>query len=63
MLIKQRHQDTADRMQAADVLEGEFGNKALERKLAAAGIGEPDRKAQVMARLQQRLNAKPSEPS
>jgi phage shock protein A len=55
--IKQRHQDTADRMQAADVLEGEFGNKALERKLAAAGIGENgDRKAQVMARLQARLH-------
>lgn len=55
--IKQRHQDTADRMQAADVLDGEFGNKALERKLAAAGIGETnDRKAQVMARLQARLH-------
>jgi phage shock protein A len=55
--IKQRHQDTADRMQAADVLEGEFGNKALERKLAAAGIGDnASRKAQVMARLQQRLH-------
>ena len=60
--IKQRHQDTADRMQAADVLEGEFGNKALERKLAAAGIGDTaDRKAQVMARLQAKLNA-PAEP-
>lgn len=54
--IKQRHQDMADRMQAADVLEGEFGNKALERKLAAAGIGETAaRKDQVMARLQQQL--------
>jgi phage shock protein A len=60
--IKQRHQDTADRMQAADVLEGEFGNKALERKLAAAGIGDTaERKAQVMARLQAKLNA-PAEP-
>jgi len=56
--IKQRHQDMADRMQAADVLEGEFGNKALERKLAAAGIGDnSSRKAQVMARLQQRLHS------
>ena len=55
--IKQRHQDTADRMQAADVLDGEFGNRALERKLAAAGIGDTtDRKAQVMARLQARLH-------
>lgn len=53
--IKQRHQDTADRMQAADALDGEFGDKALERKLAAAGIGAvPERKAEVMARLQQR---------
>lgn len=53
--IKQRHQDTADRMQAADALDGEFGDKALERKLAAAGIGaNADRKADVMARLQQR---------
>ena len=53
--IKQRHQDTADRMQAADALDGEFGDKALERKLAAAGIGDtPNRKAEVMERLQQR---------
>jgi phage shock protein A len=60
--IKQRHQDTADRMQAADVLDGEFGNKALERKLAAAGIGDTnDRKAQVMARLQARLHP-PADP-
>ncbi|NHZ44181.1 PspA/IM30 family protein [Massilia aquatica] len=53
--IKQRHQDTADRMQAADALDGEFSDKALERKLAAAGIGDtPKRKAEVMERLQQR---------
>ncbi|PWF46084.1 PspA/IM30 family protein [Massilia glaciei] len=56
--IKQRHQDMADRMQAAEVLDGEFGNKTLENKLKAAGIGaEADRKAQVMARLQARLQA------
>jgi len=55
--IKQRHQDMADRMEAADVLEGEMGNQALERKLAAAGIGETaSRRSQVMARLQARLN-------
>ncbi|MEJ7806170.1 MAG: PspA/IM30 family protein [Telluria sp.] len=54
--IKQRHQDMADRMEAADVLEGEMGSKALERKLAAAGIGDTaSRKSQVMARLQARL--------
>lgn len=56
--IKQRHQDMADRMEAADVLEGEMGNQALERKLAAAGIGDTvSRKSEVMARLQARLHA------
>ncbi len=59
--IRQRHQDLADRMQAAEVLEGEFGSKALENKLAQAGIGErANRKAEVMARLQAR--ARPSAP-
>ncbi|MBI1889720.1 MAG: PspA/IM30 family protein [Burkholderiales bacterium] len=54
--IKQRHQDMADRMQAAEALEGEFGSKALESKLAAAGIGDKaNRKAEVMARLQARM--------
>jgi phage shock protein A len=54
--IKQRHQDMADRMQAAEALDGEFGNQTLESKLAAVGIGaEADRKAQVMARLQARM--------
>ncbi len=56
--IKQRHQDQADRMQAAETLDNEFGHKALDAKLAAAGIGEQvDRKADVMARLQARLGA------
>jgi len=56
--IKQRHQDMADRMEAADVLEGEMGGRALESKLAAAGIGDTaSRKSQVMARLQARLKA------
>ncbi|MDQ1919170.1 PspA/IM30 family protein [Massilia pseudoviolaceinigra] len=56
--IRQRHQDTADRMQAAEQLEDELGHTSLERKLAAAGIGaSASRKAQVMARLQQRLHA------
>ncbi|QYF95292.1 PspA/IM30 family protein [Massilia sp. PAMC28688] len=62
--IKQRHQDTADRMEAADVLEGEMGHKALERKLEAAGIGATaSRTSEVMARLhakaQQSGGAKP----
>ncbi|MES3019975.1 MAG: PspA/IM30 family protein [Pseudomonadota bacterium] len=63
--IKQRHQDMADRMQAAEVLDGEFGNKMLENKLKAVGIGaEADRKAQVMARLQARMQppALPNDP-
>lgn len=56
--IKQRHQDMSDRMQAAEALEGEFGNKALESKLAAAGIGDKaNRKAEVMARLRERMQA------
>ncbi len=54
--IKQRHQDMADRMQAAEVLEGEFGNKQLEGKLAAVGIGaNANRQAEVMARLKGRM--------
>jgi phage shock protein A len=62
--IKQRHQDMADRMVAADVLEGEFGNKALERKLAAAGIGDnTSRKSIVMARLQARLHPDAGKPA
>jgi len=58
--IRQRHQDMADRMQAAEVLEGEFGSKALENKLAQAGIGErANRKDEVMARLQARARPVP----
>ena len=46
----------ADRMAAAEELDAEFGHRALERKLAEAGIGEdPKVKAQdVMARLRAR---------
>jgi phage shock protein A len=59
--IRQRQQDMADRMQAAEALEGEFGTKALESKLAQAGIGErANRKADIMARLQAR--ARPALP-
>ncbi len=55
--IKQRHQDLADRMQAAEALDGEMGGRALEGKLAAAGIGEnASRKNAVMARLQARMS-------
>ncbi len=54
--IKQRHQDMADRLQAGQVLEGEFSSRALEQKLAAAGIGDgANRSAKVMARLKDRI--------
>lgn len=53
--IKQRHQDLADRMSAAEQLDRETGHQALERKLEAAGIGEDlERKARVMARIRAR---------
>lgn len=60
--IKQRHQDLADRMQAREQLDGELSNRALDEKLAAAGIGDvQDRKAQVMARL--KAKAAPAAPA
>lgn len=53
--IRQRHEDLADRMVAAEQLDREIGSKALEAKLAAAGIGaDADRKAQIMARIRAR---------
>lgn len=53
--IKRRHEDLADRMHAAEALERETGNRALETKLADAGIGEDaERKRQVMARIRAR---------
>lgn len=54
--IRKRHEELADRMAAAEELDAEFGHRALERKLAEAGIGEdPKVKAQdVMARLRAR---------
>ena len=54
--IRKRHEELTDRMAAAEELDAEFGHRALERKLAAAGIGEdPQVKAQdVMARLRAR---------
>lgn len=62
--IKQRHQDEADRLQAAESLEKETSAKALELKLAAAGIGDnADRKRDIMARIQQRYRAANPEPA
>jgi phage shock protein A len=57
--IKKRHEDLADRMAAAEQLDQEFGHKALERKLAEAGIGEGDkaRAADVMARIKAKRDA------
>ena len=56
--IKQRHEDLADRMTAAEALEKDIGHQALERKLAEAGIGEDaDRKQRVMERIRARQAA------
>ncbi|WP_148714819.1 PspA/IM30 family protein [Chitinolyticbacter meiyuanensis] len=56
--IKERHTQMADRMKAAEELDAEFGNKALEQKLAAAGIGDnANRKEAVLARLKARREA------
>ncbi|MFY9477924.1 MAG: PspA/IM30 family protein [Aquabacterium sp.] len=53
--IKQRHEDLSDRMAAAESLDAEFGHAALEKKLAAAGIGEDaDRARKVMERVRAR---------
>lgn len=65
--IKQRHEDLADRMTAAEQLNNEFGQGALEKKLAAAGVGdEAKRQSDVMARIRARRAAQggdqPAEP-
>lgn len=53
--IKQRHEDLADRMTAAEQLESEIGHSALEKKLAAAGIGDSsDRARKAMERIRAR---------
>lgn len=53
--IKQRHEDLADRMTAAAQLEDEIGHSALEKKLAAAGIGDSsDRTKRAMERIRAR---------
>lgn len=50
--IKQRHEDLADRMQAAEALDKELGHKALEAKLAEAGIGnDGDRGRKALERI------------
>jgi phage shock protein A len=53
--IKKRHEDLADRMSAADALEEEFSTKALEQKLAEAGIGDnAQRKEKALERIRAR---------
>ncbi|XZG71599.1 PspA/IM30 family protein [Chitinibacteraceae bacterium HSL-7] len=54
--IKRRHTEQADRMEAARELDAEFGHKAIDRKLAEAGIGENSQQhqADVLARLKAR---------
>ena len=49
-------------MAAGQALENELGHSALEKKLAAAGIGsDVDRTGKVMERIRAR-QAKPTEP-
>jgi phage shock protein A len=56
--IKRRHEDLADRMNAAEQLEREMGHRALDDKLAAAGIGpDAQRKQQVLDRIRARQAA------
>lgn len=53
--IRQRQQDQADRMSAAESLNEELSGATLEAKLKAAGVGESeDRKQQVLERLKAR---------
>jgi phage shock protein A len=56
--IKKRHEDQADRLTAAEALDHEWGTKALEGKLAQAGIGEESRrKEKVLERIRARRTA------
>ena len=56
--IKRRHEDLADRLQAAEQVERELGGSALDRKLAEAGIGpEAERRRAVMERIRARQAA------
>ena len=58
--IKRRHEDLADRLQAAEQVERELGGDALDRKLAEAGIGpEAERRRAVMERIRARQVQQP----
>ncbi|MPN16795.1 hypothetical protein SDC9_164142 [bioreactor metagenome] len=53
--IKRRHEELADRMAAAESLDKETGTRALEIKLAEAGIGgDAERARRVMERIRAR---------
>jgi phage shock protein A len=50
--IKQRQQDSSDRMSAGEALRAELSGATLEEKLKAAGVGDSeDRQKSVLARL------------
>ncbi|MEJ2395168.1 MAG: PspA/IM30 family protein [Candidatus Thiodiazotropha sp.] len=50
--IKQRQQDSSDRMSAGEALRAELSGATLEEKLKAAGVGDSeDRQKAVLARL------------
>ncbi len=56
--IKKRHEDFADRLAAAERLDAELGEKALDAKLDAAGIGaDAERRSRVLARIKARQEA------
>ena len=53
--IKQRNEELADRMTAAEQLHREFGDAALSKKLAQAGVGDDALRQQaVMERIRAR---------
>lgn len=61
--IKKRQTDTADRMKAGELLEAEFGDQQLHKRLDAAGIGEnANRTGNVLARLKAQQAAESSTP-
>ncbi len=64
--IKRRHEELSDRMAAEARLDEELGQGALDKKLAAAGIGDDDgarRRRQVMDRIRARAAAGGSGPA
>ena len=62
--IKRRHEDLADRLQAAEQGERELDGNALDRKLDEAGIGpEAERRRAVMQRIRaKRAQQQPGAP-